>query len=322
MITLHVEPGITYSWDMFRQLKPPYSIALDGFVKSETRREFNGQFANFDHHDDVDRLTTRSTCEQVYMEINMGLFDIFRKDGLPEAHLWVNDCDEDTCLAVWLLQNHELVVQNANPAINRLVACEDRLDATGGGYPLGDTGMSRKLAWIFELYNRARFSGALKNMEVAAMQGIIEATCQRISAYTMGNWEELPLAGNYERLGGGSDWVLVKESGPFARRAMFAEGIKAFVSILGRKDDNYVYSIGRRSPWVLFNLPRIMNYLNAEEYNRLAALAPGKISLTTFQGWGPVVSGAMIGGSSRKWGSFLKPEELIPMIELNKGMES
>ncbi|HLC71450.1 MAG TPA: hypothetical protein VJI32_05560, partial [Candidatus Nanoarchaeia archaeon] len=137
-IELHVEPRKVYTWSEFVGAKPPYSIALDGFVNAPTQRNPRGPYANFDHHSGVDRLATRSTSEQVHMEINMGLFDTFRMNGVPTAHVHVNDPDEDTCLAWWLLKNNEQVRGHANPRINRLVYCEDRLDCTAGAYPFGD----------------------------------------------------------------------------------------------------------------------------------------------------------------------------------------
>ena len=92
-IDLWVEPGRVYSWDEFRLEKPPFSIALDGVVGEPTKRDYFGPYANFDHHLGVDRTSTRSTSEQVYIEINLGLFEQFRKNGIPYANVFVNDPD-------------------------------------------------------------------------------------------------------------------------------------------------------------------------------------------------------------------------------------
>ena len=319
MINLQVKPGFTCDWESFRQSFPLYSIALDGLVTDATARDLAGPFANFDHHAGVDRLVARSTCEQVHIEINMGLFDIFRKDGIPYANIFINDCDEDTCLAVWLLLHHEQVVNNASPPINRLVYCEDRLDATGGAYPLGDRSIVRKMAWIFDPYNKARFSGMLKSMDGAGLRTIVEAVCHRINDYVLDGGQELALDGEYERLGGGSGWALVKETGPAARRALYAHGIKAFVSLLGRLNGNYVYSIGRWSPWTNFNLPQIFKALNAAEGQELLRRNPGADPTDSRMGfWGPMVANATIGGSPRALGSFLSPEEIAEVVEANK----
>ena len=317
MITLHVEPNVSYSWEMFVKTLPPFSIALDGFVASETRRDLSGPFANFDHHAHVDRLVSRSTCEQTHIEINLGLFDVFRKDGIPTANICINDCDEDTCLAVWLLLNHEQVVGHAAPAINRLVYCEDRMDSTGGGYPLGEQKITRKMAWMFEPYNRARFSGTLKNLDSSGMRTIVEAVCSRINRYVIDGGEELALKGEYERINGGSDWALVKETGSAARQAMYLDGIHTFVSIVGRIGKNNVYSIGRRSAWTKFNFKRIMNALNEEEFLRWGATRTAT-EKDSYRGWGPVDENATIGGSPREWGSLLTPADVVKIVEANK----
>ena len=309
MITLRIRPGVSYSWKLFTGFHNPYSIALDGYVNESTKRDLVGPYANFDHHAQVDRLVARSTCEQVYTEINMGLFDIFRKDGIPTAQICINDCDEDTCLAIWLLMNHEQVIGNACPAINRLVYCEDRLDSTGGAYPMGDKSIIRKMAWIFDPYNQARYSERLKNLDAEGMRTIVEAVCSRISRYVIDGGEELPLNGQYERLGGGSDWALVKETGPAARKALYAYGIKAFVSLVGNHGCDNVYSIGRWSPWTKFNMKRIMKALNKEEHKDRSRRKCN---------WGPIDENATIGGSPRDCGSRLSPDEVAAIVEENK----
>src|SRR3989344_4598111 len=106
VVNLYVEPRKIYGWSDFKKVKPTHSIALDGIVDAKTQRYPRGPYANFDHHTKSDRLSTRSTSEQVRIEINMGLFNTFKKDGLPYANVFVNDADEDTCLAYWLLKNH------------------------------------------------------------------------------------------------------------------------------------------------------------------------------------------------------------------------
>jgi hypothetical protein len=318
MITLRIRPGQTYkNFADFIGSHPPFSIALDGIVAAPSERRVNPCYANFNHHEGVDRLSTRSTCEQVYIEINMGLFEVFRKDGIPTAQIYVNDCDEDVCLSVWLLLNHEKVIGHANPAINRLVHCEDRLDTTGGGYPLGDTSMTRKMAWIFAPYNMARFSGLLKNMNHIGMQGVIEAVCARIDQHVLNGGQELALEGEYERIGGDIGWTFVKERGPAARRAMYIDGINAFVSLVGKNGENHVYTIGRRSAWTPFNIERIIDALNNAECDALHVRSP-KAIFKDF--WGPHHNpSATIGGSPRESGSFLTPEVVEKIVNENKG---
>lgn len=265
-IDLNIEPRKVYTWSDFKKRKPSHSIGLDGFIDSPTRRDPRGPYANFDHHSSVDRLATRSTSGQIHMEIKLGLFDTFRKNGAPEAHVYVNDPDEDTCLAWWLLRNNDRVRNFADARIDRLVYCEDRLDSTAGAYPFGDTSMRRKLAWIFKPYNEARFDGRLAQMQEPGMRDLIESVEARITSYVLDGGDELHLKGHYEKLGGGPGWVLTKETGPASRMAMYNDGITAFAALVAEKPDgSFLYTIGRRSVWSPFNLQDLYSRLNAAE---------------------------------------------------------
>jgi len=300
-IDLNIEPRKVYNWSDFRRQKPPYSIALDGFVDCPTTRDPKGPYANFDHHSRVDRLATRSASEQVHIEIKLGLFDTFRKNGFAEAHIYVNDPDEDNCLAWWLLKNNDLVRNRSALEINRLAYCEDRLDCTAGAYPFGDTSMRRKMAWIFQPYNEARFNGKVAGMEQEEMRTIIESVEGRIGKYVIGEGSELPLEGHYEKIGGGSGWTLTRETGPASRMAMYNDGITAFAALVAEKDGSYVYDLGRRSVWTPFNLQRLYSRLNEEE----------SYIVNDRNKWG---GSDTIGGSPRETGSRLPPGKIEEII--------
>lgn len=300
-VKLIVEPRAVYSWDEFRK-KPPFSIALDGLVNDAPQRDPSGPYANFDHHSHCDRLATRATCEQVHMEINMGLFNTFRQNGIPTANIYVNDCDEDTCLSIWLLMHHERVTGHGEPAINRLVYYEDRLDATAGSYPFGDTETRRKMAWIFEPYTKQRYEGKVAGMNSQEMRAVIENVLARISTFTLDGSEQVGLDGSYEIIGGGRSWKFIQETGPFARIAMFVDKIDAFAVFLGKREKRYRYVIGRRSVWIPFNLELIYERLNEAD----------KEVVTENNRW----SGSnTIGGSPRMTGSTLKPKEVERIID-------
>jgi hypothetical protein len=292
MIKLHVEPHVVLSWKDFAKTKPPYSVALDGYVKDKTQRDITKKMANFDHHSNVDRLSTRSTAEQVYMEINLGLFDAFRKDGKPKMEIYVNDCDEDTILSIWLLLHHDRVKNHAEPLINKLVFCTDKLDCTGGLYPFGEIPQLRKMAWIFEPYRKARKGGRLSQMDSDEMRSIIESCMMRISQYSQGNSEECSMDISYQILGGGPDWKLVSESSNFARMVMFSVGINAIVSII--EEGRYV--VAKKSMWINFPIETIFSELNKIEGKEV---------------WG---GSNTIGGSLREFPSKLSSQELESAI--------
>jgi hypothetical protein len=124
------------SFEDFCAKFPSSSIALDGFVTGGPAFRPAGPYANFNHHEEVDRLATRATCAQVLMAIRQGLFNTFQNGSrMPYAHLYVNDCDEDVCVATFALTKPHLVLGTMNPIFNRLVAMEEIMDATAGAYP-------------------------------------------------------------------------------------------------------------------------------------------------------------------------------------------
>ena len=211
-IDLFIEPGKVYTWEDFLTEKPPFSIGLDGIISGPTMRDNYGPYANFDHHHpSIDRLSTRSTSAQVHMEINMGLFDVFKKKGVPYVNIFINDPDEDACLSSFQLKHHELVKGHGNPKLNRLVYCEDMLDCTAGAYPFGDIRIRRQMAWIFLPYTEARFEKRLGDMGIAEMRDVVEAVYGRIEQYLFEECGEIALDGHYERIGGGKKWALVKK---------------------------------------------------------------------------------------------------------------
>jgi len=303
MIEVHIEPRAVKTWEKFKEESPRYSIALDGYVVGRPSYEPAGPFANFNHHEDVDRLGTRSTGAQLYVAIKQGLFTKFSQDGEPYAHLFVNDPDQDVCLSKWLAENSERINgTKSEPLITRLVAVSDLLDTTGGTYPLDPSSrIMRELAWIYEPYNAVRFSGKLAQLNEGEMRNIIEAVCSRISEYTLGRGKTIRLDTRYEEVGGGVGWVMIKELGPFARSELFAKGVHAFVSVRDRGNEHYDYTLGRTSPFIDFPIEHFYKVLNdAEELNGNEG-----------NHWG---GGDTIGGSPRKTGSKIKPDDLIRII--------
>lgn len=299
-IELSVEPktaGVT--WRQFRHY-PEFSVALDGYVTDGPRFDPEGPRANWNHHERVDRLATRSTCAQVLMALRQGFFKRFRSDGVPTVKAYVNDCDEDVCTSWFLLKNHALCEQTVNPMVNRLVMMEDALDATAGAYPFPlDLPMLREMAWIYEPYRQFRLSAAMHNRDAKEFRSIIDDVTMRITSHVAGRGQERSLDPRYERIGGGTGWVMVKEIGAQARTGMFADGITAYVSVRERGNGRYTYVVGRLSPFIPFELDLIYESCNEREN-------------TPDDPWG---GSDMVGGSPRVGGSSIDPDTLAKLIE-------
>lgn len=304
-ITLHVEPGIVMDWETFKAEKPPFSIALDGFVYGMTRYSAEGPHANFNHHEEVERLSTRSTCMQIYFSIMMGLFDTFKKDGKPHAHVYTNDADQDVCLSYWLLKNPEQVsLIKWDSPLARFIVIEDFLDASAGAFPFNDTerpdSLLKRQAWIFEPYTAARRNRTLHAMDGKEMQGLIEAICHRITLYSNSQSGMLELDLKPKIIGGGAGWKMIEEKDGYGRTSLYASGTKAFVGMRPRKDGNFTYVIGKMSPYVKFPIVDIYIALNQVE------------NLTDESNlWG---GSDIIGGSPRRTGSTLPPNRVDLII--------
>ena len=290
-------------WETFCSYSMPYSMAIDGFVKTGPRfqgREEGGPRANFNHHEEVDRIATRATCSQVLMSVRLGLFEAFRTpDGEAYGTVYANDCDQDVCATYFILK-HSWMTENAiNPRLNKLVHMEDMLDTTAGAYPFPkDMPILQELAWVFQPYTSFRLRGGLASRDSSQFMDVVTNVEHRILQYLHQSGGTIPLDLRYTIVGSSPGWSLVEEIGAQARTGMLADRIRAFVSVQSRNDGNYSYSVGRMSHLIPFNVPLILSKLTEAENN------PN-------EKWG---GGNTIGGSPRSTGSRLKPYEVAKIV--------
>jgi hypothetical protein len=229
------------SWGDFCSLAPPYSVALDGIVVGPPVFDESGPRANFNHHEEVDRISTRATCAQVAIALRLGMMKAFRPDGRPKMFVWVEDPDQDSSLAVKLLTLHERFQGNrSEPLLNKLVGIEDYIDTTAGACGFDpDMHMMQQLAWVFDPYVQARMEGRIPKMQGAEMANAIITIGHRIDQYLLGISGTKVLDTRHEVIGGGSNWRMIKEIGFYARSQIFASGYDAFVSLLGNDNSKY-----------------------------------------------------------------------------------
>ncbi len=297
--TLKILPRQNMTWKEFARISPPNSIALDGVVSGGPRFDPDGPRINFDHHDGVVREATMSTAMQVYTAIKGGLMESFRKNGQPQAAIFINDTDQDTSLAVWLLDNHKLFEGTGSiPCISRLLALTDRLDISGGAYPMNlDERIVSQHNWVFRPYTDLRKSGALAQANETVLADNLDAVMNRLNRLLMGQAEEVELDTRHVILYNGADFKVVDEiGGNEARYYLYSKGMNAFISIVARRPDgNMVVSVGRRSRFIPFPIRQLY-----EDFNRAEGLAPDK-------GWD---GSDIIGGSPRATGTSLTWEKL------------
>lgn len=301
-IELIVQPGVVISWENFRKEYPGNSIALDGFVKMGPKFARKGPYANFNHHEGVSRLETRAICAQVLLSLRQGLLDCFQHQG-KILRLYVNDCDQDVCLSVFILRNSNIAIHAVNPYLNQLVTMEDVLDTTAGAYACpADLPFLTQLMWVFEPYTVFRSSGGSSRKDPSEYDSIISAVDYRIMRFITGSAQSIILDLAYNVLYGASQWKMVEETGSHARIGMYADGVKAFVSVTQADDDTYHYVFGRVSQYIDFPIDKMFTALNAAE----------GITEHDRDRWS---GGNTVGGSPRLKGSKLTPEEIIRIVD-------
>jgi hypothetical protein len=295
---LHVRSEIPpLTWDEFRTTHPVGSIALDGYVIGAPKYDANGPYLNANHHEDVDRLATLSTAQQILMDTRMGLDKAFTFDGGFAPNVYVNDCDQDVCAAWYLLDNISQS-KHPSPALNRFINVAGTLDATAGAFPYDrDLRILGEIAWVFEPYTMFRASGEMAKKDNGQYRSVIRDVERRIADHLIGRGESIRLDLRYNTIGGGKDWKMIQEVGKDGRVGALIDGVDAYVSVQ-QQDSTWRYTIGRRSEFIPFDVPMLIEKLNEAEGNE-------------DDRWG---GATIIGGSPRVGGSRLTPAQVERII--------
>jgi hypothetical protein len=299
-VDIHILPGVIVGRADFVAGHPPFSIALDGYVRGEPflHQTPAGPYRNFNHHESVDRSCTSATCEQVRRAVILGLYDLYTGPDGRRAQVWVNDCDQDVCLATWILLHPQ---RASEPWVRTLAYIEDLLDMSAGGFPMPEErDLLGEVRWVFEPYTGRR--AEISRSDAAGMRAVIAEVHGRIERFLAGTGETLALLGSYRALGGGDGWLLVEVDHQHARQKMVEAGIRAAVELYARvAGGRYAYAIWRRSEYIVdFPVLEILSALNQAE-----GVDEG----------GPCWGGSEnVGGSPRIVGSRLAPAEVEVVV--------
>ena len=299
-VELYIVPGKIVDREDFVKSHPPFSIALDGYVAAPPFFEITptGPYRNFNHHEMVDRTCTCATCEQCRRAVILGLYELYSWPSGPRATLWVNDCDQDVCLATWILMNPD---RASEPHVQSLTYIEDLLDMSAGAFPVSQTaGLLGEVRWVFEAYTSQR--SKIGQLDAAGMRDIIDEVHKRIDKFVRGKAEKLELQGGYEVLGGGHQWTLAEVEHQHARQRLLENGVNAAVELYSKSDDHYWYSIWRRSEYITtFPVLEILAALSRAE----------GFEVDDPTGWG---GSDNVGGSPRGVGSKLPPSDVEEVV--------
>ena len=320
-IYLHVElntPPMTSK--EFREKKERNSIALDGFVKGPPWYDATGPWANYNHHEGVDRLATDCTAAQILMAIQSGMLEAFRdENGNILIHIYVNDCDQDVCLACFFLKHHYMALQVINSNLNRLVGMENKLDKTFGTYPFpeGLKGLE-ELLWIFNPYDVFKTAGGLERRDAQEYLNVITNVMGRVMDSLNNKGGSLPADNGFNQIGSGDGYVVIEEIGANCRMGIFGGKTIAFVSVRKRPDGNMICTIARKSEYVPFPIPAILERLNQEE---ISVRAQKGVENHQNDLWGG--NERMVIGSPRISGTRISLEKIQEIIneEIRKNKE-
>lgn len=286
----------------FIRLTQRFSIGLDGIVYGASWWDFLSKHANINHHGFDQSPNVRATCEQVYVNIVQGLFQAFKNGNDVHLAIYVNDCDEDVCLAIFLLLHRKMIGLEDNGKLRRLVETEGKIDAFGGTYRISlKSKIWGELAYIFEPYRKFRLSGEIFQKDPKSYLRIIQEVGDRIEENI--NSSKSPrieltremLA--YDTIGGGDGWRMIVEKGEYGRQgAVINDRVETYVSVRDRHDGTYTYTIGKISEWIPADLEGLCAHLNELE------------GLTdSSDRWG---GSKIVIGSPRVAGTGLKPKDV------------
>jgi hypothetical protein len=299
-VRLIVEPRKTVSWEQLRKF-PPYTIAVDGYCRGSPRSTPDGLILNINHHEDCDRIATRSSCAQALHLVKMGLFQTFTYQGHRRADVYVNDCDEDVTWTTYILRNPAHIDR---PRLKAMVQLEDLLDMSAGLYPIKKRWhLLKKLVWVSEPYYEAKSDKSLHRLGADAMTDMLETMHRRIRDTLFGRGKELEPDTRFEEVEEFDGWSYIREIGRHARYGIAHKGISAFVSHVAKCGSRDRYVIVRRSRFISgFPLERICDMLNEEE----------GIAASSIDRWG---GSDNIIGSPREKASSLAPKRVIEIVK-------
>jgi hypothetical protein len=288
VVRLHLEPGRVMSREEFLGCGD-CAIAADGAVHAAPFYDPVGPRLNLDQHHDVTGWATLSSCEQAAAAVGHGLWDRFRRNGRPEADLWLNHIDPDAALLFYVLQNPDRL---DDPALRRLVRCEGAIDRSAGAL-VEDHELLASLTWVFHPWWQIRVLGGFGDTR------LLDELCNRIDAHLDGRGGTAEIDEAYDLLHDDGQVRVVRERGQWARRRLREDGITTMVAVRG-DGPPWDLSIVKLTPLAPADLRAAFERLNALE---------GCDESTRHWGGSDVA-----GGAPRPEGTMLDPVDVAKVV--------
>jgi len=302
-VRVRIEPGVCTSATAARSA-PRGTIFLDGAAQGEPFVDPERDVYNLDHHEGCVRAFTLATCEQAMVLLRRGL-DLRLRDWSVIA----NGVDLDTVLAIWVLLNHLRLAPDDSPVRARilpLLRLEGNIDALGlgtedlCGLPAAlHTETRRQLDALLERERSAKTRGLGRDplAFVAAQLRAIDRIAY--AGEELGELLEIEEIARAELVGAGVAVVCRADGGIYEveRELRRLHGSRLGLVVLQKEAGQY--SLRPVHPAAAAQLDRIYLHLNR--------IDPGSDGCFAENRWG---GAGEIGGSPRKTGTRLRPEEI------------
>jgi hypothetical protein len=249
-ISLEVRKQRFANWAQFQRETPEFSIAVEVVDDVPGHR---GHWVHFDHHAGVIREATMSAAMQAYIAVRQGrLMERWlpRRKPIP-VYVW--NADQDVCLAVFVLEYHELLERlGGSPLLRWIVQYNNKIDVCGGLYPVRLHELeTNHFTWVFEPYRQQRMMGKTAT-DAALVRSTIRQVCDRLLALLEGRAGVAPIVAQPEILYASPyNYVIADEKGdPNSRLVLASQGHTNLISLLcTRANGRRTYSIIRGSPY-------------------------------------------------------------------------
>ena len=258
------------SWQQFVSETPEFSIGVE--VMDDTPGHL-GHHVHFDHHAGVVREVTMSAAMQAYLAVRQGrLMQKWLQYRAPiPVYVW--NADQDVCLAVFILEYHELLERlHAEPMLRWIVQFNNKIDVCGGLYPIDLEELVRNhFTWVFEPYRQQRIRGKTWD-DAQLVKDTIRQVCSRLEDLLLGRAGTAPVTVEPEILySSPHGFIIVDEKGdPHSRLVLSARGYTNLISLIAvRPNGRYTYSVIRGSPYDedVFQVTRLIEaFQKAEDF--------------------------------------------------------
>lgn len=255
-------------WQQFVRETPEYSIGVE--VMDDTPGHV-GHHVHFDHHAGVVREVTMSAAMQAYLAVRQGrLMQKWLQHRSP-VPVYVWNADQDVCLAIFILEYHELLERlHAEPLLRWIVQFNNKIDVCGGLYPIDlDELVRNHFTWVFEPYRQQRIHGKTLG-DAQLVKDTIREVCNRLYDLLLGRAGIAPITVEPEILyNSPHGFIIADEKGdPNSRLVLSARGYTNLISLVcTRPNGRYTYSVIRGSPYDedVFQVGRLIEAFQAAE---------------------------------------------------------